>query len=398
MSKISVAGGYYQERCLSPSIDEFYGSGGRAAMALARNGVKVDWHYYCPEIEMENSKIRLSDENLTHHTNPSNDLVTFQYLHPLSKPLFFPAQISKNQDIRISDDVILRFGYMEGDAVVKAQRCVYDPQSPNEPVLFKKNGSEAEALAIILNSKEVLLYGNADNEIDAIKNIHNSERPDLVIVKAGMEGCRIYEHGKETGYIPPYWSNKVYKIGSGDVFSAAFSYQWGISNKPVLEAANISSQCVARYCESRAPVVDVGDEGESLQKVELNRQGRIYIAGPFFTMAELWLIEEVCAALSDLNIPFFSPYHHVGLGTPNQVVEPDLKGLVESTAVLAILDGCDPGTLFEIGYAVKHGIPVIGFSQNSKKSDQTMLLGSANCFITDDFSTAIYHSAWRARN
>ena len=397
MTKISVAGGYYRELCSSPNVDVSYGSGGRAAIALARSGIKVDWHYYCPKNEIENAKIILNSENLEHYANYSDSIIAFRYFHPLSAPLFYHKPISKNQDIQITDDVVLRFGYMEGDAVVKAGKCIYDPQSPNEPIPFGKNGSKADELAIILNAREVLLYGCADNELDAIKNIHSSREADIVVVKAGTDGCRVYERGKETVCIPPYWSDKIYKIGSGDVFSAAFSYQWGVSNKPVLKAADVSSRCVARYCESRTPMVNVDDKGKKLQKVELSHKGQVYIAGPFFTMAELWLIEEIYVALENVGISTFSPYHCVGLGAPNRVVEPDIKGLEKSTAVLAILDGCDPGTLFEIGYAVKHNIPVTALSQNPKKTDQTMLLGSDNCFITDDFSTAVYHSAWRAR-
>lgn len=79
-----------------------------------------------------------------------------------------------------------------------------------------------------------------------------------------------------------------------------------------------------------------------------------------------------------------------------RVVETDLKGLSECKAVFAILDGCDPGTVFEIGWAVRHSIPVIVLSQNPKPADQTMIRGSKNCLITDDFASAIYRVAWAA--
>lgn len=114
-------------------------------------------------------------------------------------------------------------------------------------------------------------------------------------------------------------------------------------------------------------------------------------------MADLWLVEEAYYCLSKLGVDTFSPYHHVGLGPADKVVAADIKGLEECSAVLAIFDGTDPGTIFETGYAVKKGIPVVSFSQNSKETDKTMLLGSPNCSFTDDFATAIYHVVWRAQ-
>jgi nucleoside 2-deoxyribosyltransferase len=64
--------------------------------------------------------------------------------------------------------------------------------------------------------------------------------------------------------------------------------------------------------------------------------------------------------------------------------------------MLAILDGCDSGTLFEVGYAVKEGIPVIALAQNLRASDTTMLAGSTQCHIVNDFATAVYHATWKA--
>ena len=133
-----------------------------------------------------------------------------------------------------------------------------------------------------------------------------------------------------------------------------------------------------------------------LAPVNTNKSGRVYLASPFFTISELWLVEETWTAFTELGVDFFSPYHEVGPGKPLKVVEPDLEGLRSCTAVLAFMDGCDPGTLFEIGYAVQLGISVVALSQNPKESDQTMILGSQNCFITDDYATAVYRAAWES--
>ena len=61
-----------------------------------------------------------------------------------------------------------------------------------------------------------------------------------------------------------------------------------------------------------------------------------------------------------MNLKVFSPWHDVGFGVANEVVPKDLHALDNSAIVFAILDGLDSGTLFEIGYGVKKGIPIIG--------------------------------------
>ena len=113
-------------------------------------------------------------------------------------------------------------------------------------------------------------------------------------------------------------------------------------------------------------------------------------------MAELWLIDECWAVFNKLNVKFFSPFHDVGYGPPEKVVAPDLEAIEKSSAMFAVIDGNDPGTLFEVGYAIKNGIPVVAFSQNPKESDLTMLRGSPLCTITDDFASAIYKTIWEA--
>jgi len=216
-------------------------------------------------------------------------------------------------------------------------------------------------------------------------------------VKAGADGCRVYEGGHLTGTVPPYWSDRVYKIGTGDVFSASFACNWMLDQRSCLEAADIASRCVARYAESRTPTVSAKEAGLDRKPIIQTRGGLIYLAGPIFTMSEIWMIDQVADALTGLGLPVFSPYRDVGFGLADKIVSGDLDGLEQATAVFACIDGTDPGTMFEIGYAVKKGIPVICLSQNPKQSDLTMMIGSANCHIHDDISTAIYHAAWWAR-
>ena len=154
--------------------------------------------------------------------------------------------------------------------------------------------------------------------------------------------------GEYTSTVPPYFTDRVYKIGSGDIFSAAFAYHWAELGKSPDIAADAASRCVARYCDTRIPSVVLDDYASSLRAVTVqNESAAVYIAGPFFTMAELWLVEEACRALDSLGVKLFSPYHEAGflgdyedseahLEKIARVVDKDLAGLANCSAV------CEP--------------------------------------------------------
>ena len=89
----------------------------------------------------------------------------------------------------------------------------------------------------------------------------------------------------------------------------------------------------------------------------------------------------------------FSPIHEIGLGPPKIVAPADLYELERSGLVVALLDGLDAGTLFEVGYARARAIPVIGIAESIQERQLTMLLGSG-CVISNDFASGIYTACW----
>lgn len=392
---IIVVGGYYAERCVSPEVDARFGSGGRAALALAAAGRRVRWRYYCPNSEQLNATRTVAHENLEHAPAASDALVSFRYTHPLARPEYLPFQLPRAEPLVVEGAAVLRFGLMEGTGVVKAETCVYDPQG--DPADFRENGSSASKLVIVLNLSEVLALGRAPDEASAVERLFAAGNLSALIVKAGADGCRVYENACLSAQVPPYQSARVYKIGTGDVFSAAFAENWMLAGRSAPDAADVASRCVAHYAQTRTPAVRVEEATGVGEPIKPGAGGQVYIAGPFFTTHELWLVEEAYRGLKELGVKVFSPYHEIGLGQPSEVVPADLAALDQSTAVLALLDGGDPGTLFEVGYATRIGLPVVALAQSTKRSDLTMLLGSPNCRVVDDFSTALYHVAWAGR-
>ena len=286
-----VVGGYYLELCRHPEAQENFGSGGRAALALAETENQVEWHYYCPQHIQKDAQVILSNPNLSHNPHHSQDLVSFRYLHPLSDPIFSPEHIQRNSPLTVTGENILRFGFMEGDAIVHGDHVVYDPQSPKHPLSFRENGSTAEHLALVLNSYEASKLGRNKNEDAAIKTIFNEQEPDVIVVKSGAAGCRIYEKDQLVATVPAYNTDRVYKIGSGDIFSAAFFYNWATKSTNPTEAADIASRCTASYCDTRNLAVDLQEDLQEYKPVTLSKpEAQIYPRGPILyngrTMAD----------------------------------------------------------------------------------------------------------------
>jgi nucleoside 2-deoxyribosyltransferase len=121
--------------------------------------------------------------------------------------------------------------------------------------------------------------------------------------------------------------------------------------------------------------------------------GRVYLAGPFFTLPQRWLIEEARSHLLSMNLQVFSPFHDVGIGPAEVVAPADLEAFDSCDRMLAFADGGDAGTLFEIGYARARNVPVIVLAEAVPEEQMKMIVGS-KCLVTNDFASAIYFTAW----
>lgn len=97
----------------------------------------------------------------------------------------------------------------------------------------------------------------------------------------------------------------------------------------------------------------------------------------------------------DLGLDVFSPYHDVGKGNAEDVVEKDLEGIHKCDLLFAVADGMDSGTIYEIGYARAINKPVVIYAENESEENLKMMEGS-NCKIHKDYVTAIYHTLWTA--
>ena len=399
---IEVVGGVYLETCLDPNWEMIFGSGGRAATFLATGGEAVTLHTYLPPEFAADIRALSVASGFGLESVTSTQAISFDYLHCLSSPLIYPptATIKLNDYLEVSGDVVLRFGFMEGDAKVTGRRTVFDPQSPLNPVRFSANGSKAECLAIVGNEREIRTMGGNDNWAEAARILFSEESAAVIIVKRGPEGAEVIVEGREPEHVPAYAMDRIFSIGSGDIFSAAFTYYWALKEFPASEAADLASRSVANYCDSQSTIrLDPQSLREAVRTpiIPANKTKKVYLAGPFFNLPQRWLVEEVRNHLVDQGLEVFSPLHDVGFGgDPKVIAAKDLVALDSCDCVLALMDGADPGTIFEVGYAVSKKIPVVAFAQQLDGEPLTMLIGT-DCEIARDFTTAIYRTAWVGR-
>ncbi|MDT0263417.1 PfkB family carbohydrate kinase [Jatrophihabitans lederbergiae] len=401
-----VVGGTYREVCVRPDWNYLAGSGLRAAAALsgrAATGI-VTLHTAVDERMNEEAELVYDALGVTRAVIERDEPVEFRFFTPLSHPAVSGPNASM-EDLNAEADTALVFGLIEsGHRRVAADRIVLDPQQPRDLKPLKLDGLVADELIVVANSTEVRkLAGNIADPSEATKELLN-QGVDAVVMKGGASGCDVtWLDGGELrfAHVGAHPTRSVWPVGSGDVFSAGFSYALH-SGADIVQAARVASASAAHWCSTKVPAVPPailrGElSGSGLPDPMPERPGpkaRVYLAGPFFSTSELWLVDVVRRSLLALGVDVFSPVHDVGLGGL-EVAEADLAGLAACSGVLALFDGADPGTIFEIGWAVKAGIPVVGFADRLDAEGTKMLEGSG-VELHRDLSSAAYRSAWVA--
>lgn len=402
-SLMHVIGGTYYEIIREPKREILLGSGFRAAACLSHFG-DVLFHTYFPE--MENVNLTVNAKSLgveLTDVKKSKRSRKFVYETPVSKPLISNWNLDDSTAEIVVDvgEPVLRFGMLEREARVKGNKVIYDPQNPQNPQPFDANGSSAKELVIVANHQEVKsLFGGENYEIGIKQYFENHAEAICIVMKYGPFGARVFTPNGKVAVIPAYRTKDVFSIGTGDVFSAYFARFWGVDGMNLVEAANYASKAVAAYVSSWGSIqnLTVRDLEElSFQPVKSDKKllSPIYLAGPFFTLADKLMLEEIKHAFSSMDVPFFSPIDVVGTGAPEQVYKGDIDGLEKCSAVFANICGLDTGTIYEIGYAKAKGKPVVLFAQDCKQKDLTMLQGGG-CKIYEDFTSAVYNCVWDA--
>ncbi|MCU1445030.1 PfkB family carbohydrate kinase [Cryobacterium sp.] len=395
-----VAGGTYREHVATGEHSEdLGGSGFRAAATLPTPDTIL-----VTAVEPELSGLLSSAATTLQFevVNAGRDKgVGFTYFAPFVEPVVHGsnARLSAAQMVAGAD--ILSFGIIEGgERSFDAESFVYDPQTTNDPRLGSVIDLAPRRLALCANVLETMAIGGGTSIEQAALSAADVLGAAFAVTKAGARGCLVTDAStREQHWVGAVPTDTVRKLGSGDVFSAAFAHAW-FNGATAMEAARVASHGTAWWCGSPADRIPAAIlAGTSFEvpggATELGNNGhrpRVYLAGPFFTSAERWLIDQCLSFLSQAGADVFSPVHAVGFGGP-EVASKDLEGLRASDVVFAILDGWDPGTLFETGWAVNAGIPIVAVGANLNHVGTTMLAGTG-AELHSDITTALYRAIW----
>ena len=396
-----IVGGFYEEVCNYPTWHHYFGSGGRAVAALSSLVDNITFHTYIHEDIKPSSEYFAKVHNVTLTPQPSTEKIQFQYYHALSRPAIYSLSwpIQRQEQLHIRDaNIVICYGMLEApNPEIHADYVIFDPQSENNPTVL--NTSHIKHLALVLNVEEGKKYTDTDS-IDAVAKSFFETFPalDVLILKDGPFGAHVF-HNSQHQHIDSYITDQIFKIGSGDTFVAYFGYFWACKQMDVFEAAQKASYATAHYCNSKVFTNDeihINSESFRFPAIKIHKEAfdkKIYLAGPFFTMAQRWLVEEAKHQLEKFNADVFSPLHDVGFGRASTVTQADLQGIDEADIVYAVLTDYDPGTVFEIGYAISKNIPVVIYIENPVAMNMTLFEGT-KCTIEQDFATSIYKTIW----
>jgi len=391
--EVLVVGGSYLERTRIPWTSALWGSGLKAAACLSSFSSKVRLLTSACADERADIERVARTFGLSVEIVERSEPIAFEYYTPISKPTI-SAFSQASLQVRASSDVAVVFGMLEASPQISARALVFDPQSPSESAIPTGLRGSCDRLAIVLNRHEARRASNRVGVEAAARTILDRTAADAVVVKCGALGALVLETARLPKWVSAFETSEVWPIGTGDVFTAAFAWHWAGRGLPARASAYAASLATAWWSATRQfPLPKrLRVEGKYVLRALPLKKSRVYLAAPFFGVQEEWLVDVVRDALHDLGVQTFSPLHDVGRGD-EKVAELDLKGLRDCSSMLALLDRCDVGTVFEAGYAVGRRIPVIGFTHDPSSPALKMLRG-AGAELVSDLSTAVYRAAW----
>lgn len=375
---MKIAGGCYWESCESPRWRRLLGSGGRAAVALSKLVPKLELHTAFPPDHLHELHESLGAElNVVAHFAPLR--FAFAYFHPLSTPAVYPSRPSAVGSFTVSGDLVLRFGMLESEAVVTAETAIFDPQQANSNT-FRSNGSTARNLLLVMNSDEALALAGASDRSTAAKRLLASDGAVALVMKCGTEGAHVYEGNLAPVFVPAFRSSRVFKIGSGDIFSAAIAYYWGMLRQPLPLAARLASQSVASYCEDPVtPLLDLTSQPQRNWSEVSATTEEIAVIGSVDTIAQRWLMQEAEWHLTKLG----------GRVRRVEVISGSMQAIAKPTGpTLLLLDGfraTDQSGL-------EHLLDGSRICVLTERTSEFELPSTAR--VTGDFATAMYYALW----
>lgn len=287
----------------------------------------------------------------------------------------------RHAPIELSGEAVLRFGFLEGEAIVQANRAVYDPQTSINPATFADNGSSADELALVLNEAEAQALSGRNDIREAAIALLNPGGAHVVVVKGGARGALVMERGGAMAEVPAYRSERVFKIGTGDVFSSVFALEWAERKQPAFLAADRASLSVAAYCASGILPL-TADAQMPREPVALEETPVVLLEGAVDTIGRRFVMEEARSSLLELGARVVCPML-------------DETPTVETASIMSALvigEGLLGDLRLRLQALESAGIPVVLLDELC--ATDTPAQGGLR--VIDDFTSAIYFALWAA--
>lgn len=275
------------------------------------------------------------------------------------------------------------------EAKEKENIVFLDPK-PNEKSIEDAKKCLRYVDILLVNEEESQLITETNTLSEAIECLSNLNLK-YVVIKRGDKGCILINEQRKVKSIPAFNSNVKCTLGSGDVFGGVLAANY-IENKDIEYSIKIASCAAANFIECND--IELMCDKRTLEKEVICRKENVmlkkvkaYLASPFFSQQELNWVKYIKGVLEEVNIDVFSPFHENGLLKRNssdilkkEVFDKDIEAIDKSDIIVALLDNNDTGTYFEIGYAYKNEIPIVGL-KTSDSNLNNMILNSCSVIV-----------------
>jgi nucleoside 2-deoxyribosyltransferase len=229
---------------------------------------------------------------------------------------------------------------------------------------------------------------------------------EAIILKENRGGSRLHIYAtKQSLYVPAQLASTVNSVGVGDVFDATYLAHHGSGSAGAAWRATFASSA---YAQTTDP--DVFERGverdaqltlEELRNLggitlpwEARQEMQIYLAAPDFQKADRRAIERAVSALRYHNFKVRRPVQENGELPPDPdsialvvTYRKDVELLDQCNLLFAVPTGRDPGTLVEIGLAIRACIPVVVYDPD-KECANTMVIAGSDCY-SDNLDTCL---------
>jgi sugar/nucleoside kinase (ribokinase family)/nucleoside 2-deoxyribosyltransferase len=239
---------------------------------------------------------------------------------------------------------------------------------------------DVDVLFLNLNDARALAGGDAIGVARALDRLDR-----ITVIKHGRGGLTAFASARriEIGACEVVFGDKV---GAGDTLIGAALARYLLGDD-LEEALTYGAAAAAHHIEA-GTVPDPGYVADVRTRPRVyvppeRYDGVIYVAAPFFTSPELRAMERVVGGLEAAGLRVASPSRDIGIlradATHAETAETfrrDVEALEGAAALVALLDQDDPGTAWEVGYAYKRGIPIVGMRTDVRAAQNNMLTHS----------------------